>query len=88
MAASKRTILLGDAVRQGLASLDVLPDTNEARLLRNECLSWEQVAKDWVLAPPTPEERERAMKKVIALHVAIARLRRESQRPPRLGEPE
>lgn len=48
----------------------------------------EQVAKDWVTSPPTPEERERAMKKVITLHVVIARLRRESQRPPSFGEPE
>jgi len=88
VAGSKRTILLIDAVKQALASLDVLPDTNEARLLRKECLSWEQVAKDWAHAPPTPEERERAMKKVVALHVAIARLRRESQRPPTREEPE
>ncbi len=71
-----------DAIGKALASLRILPDSQEARVLREECLAWERMAKDWEHSPPTAEERETAMKKVVALHVAISRLRRESQRPP------
>jgi hypothetical protein len=82
VASSKRTALLHDAIRKALASLELLPDNDESRRLWAECVSLERVATDWSQSPPTPEERETAMRKVVALHVAIARVRRESQRPP------
>lgn len=82
MPISKRTALALDAVRLALASLRVMPDSKEARALREACVSWERVVKDWEHSAPTAEDRERAMKRLVALHVAVTKLRRRSESPP------
>lgn len=88
MANSKRTALVSDAIRQALASLAILPNSEEALTLRERCLACQAVANEWSQTPPTPEEREAMMRKVIALHVAITKLRRKSERPKQGGQGE
>jgi hypothetical protein len=70
-----------DAIHQAQATFAVLPDSPEAQDLRERCLAVEATAREWAHAPPTPEEREALMRKVLALHVAITKLRRRSERP-------
>lgn len=71
-----------DAIQQALATFARLPDSPEARALREQCLAVEATAKEWARVPPSVEDREAMMRKVLALHVAITKLRRKSLRPP------
>ncbi len=84
MSRSKRIPTVLDAIGQALASLSRLPETDEARALRDECLACEAIAKEWARSPPTAAEREAMTRRVLALHVSITKLRRRS-RPPREG---
>jgi hypothetical protein len=59
-----------------------LPDSKEVGDLKEQCLAIEDTVKQWARQEPSPEEREALMRKVLALHVAITRLRRRSRPPP------
>lgn len=76
MAHSKRTALVIDAIRLAVDSLAVLPDSEDARELRASCCALRSAVEAWNVAPPSAEEREQTMRKVVALHVAVTKLRR------------
>lgn len=88
MPRSKKTPGVLDAIRQALATFDALPDTPEAWKLRDECLVMEATAREWSRVPPSAEEREAMMRRVLALHIAITKLRRKTDSAPSDGEPE
>lgn len=75
---SKRTPSILDAVQQALAILARLPDTEEARDLREQCRAIEETAREWARTPPTAEDREALLKKVLAIHVLLTKVRRTS----------
>ena len=83
MPRSKRTAVVHNAIKTALASLTVFPDSEEARELRERCLTYQATTSEWTHTAPTPEEREAMMKKVVALHVAVTKLRRKSEAPKR-----
>jgi hypothetical protein len=72
---SKRTSLVLDAIDLALAQLAKMPDSVEVRAWRVKAVAYEADAKDWSLAPPTAEQREAMMKKILGLHVAVTKLR-------------
>jgi hypothetical protein len=74
----ERAPFVQDAIQRALATLATLPDSEEARDLRQQCLAIEQTAKAWAQHPPTPEEREAMTKKVLALHVLVTKVYRSS----------
>jgi acyl-CoA reductase-like NAD-dependent aldehyde dehydrogenase len=79
---SKRTPSVLDAINQALTILARLPDTEEARDLREQCRAIEETAKEWARTPPTAEDREAMMKKVLAIHVLLTKVRRSSAPVP------
>lgn len=84
---TKKTPRVLDAIHQALATFASLPDSPQARELREECLAVEATAREWALAPPSAEDREEMMRKVLALHIAITKLRRSTDPPPGGREP-
>jgi hypothetical protein len=78
---SKRTPHVLDAIHQALATFATLRDSPEAEDLRRECLAIEETAKEWARVPPSPEDRDAMKRKVLAIHVALTRLGRRSERP-------
>jgi hypothetical protein len=78
---SKRAPRVLDAIHQALATFAALPDSTEARNLREQCLAVEATAREWATVPPSPEDRDALMRKVLALHVAITKLRRTMEPP-------
>jgi hypothetical protein len=82
VALSKLTSPALNAIRQALATVSKLPESEEARELRDQCLAHEHIAEQWAREPPTPEEREALMKKVLALHVKVTKVHRSSFPPP------
>lgn len=75
---SKRTNLALGAVDAAVAALASLPESDHTRRLLAEAESCARGIHSWVDRPPTAEEREATMKRVLGLHVAIAALRREA----------
>ena len=69
-------------LRQALVAIATLPDCDDARRLHEQCRNYQALARAWDRTPPTSAEREQMMRDVLALHVAIARLRRKLD-PPR-----
>jgi hypothetical protein len=65
-----------DAIRQALAAVSTLPESQEVSDLRDRCLAYEHIAEQWAREPPAPEEREALMKRVLTLHVLVCRVRR------------
>jgi hypothetical protein len=82
---SKRTPCVLDAIDQAFVTFTRVPNTPEAQELRAQCLAIEATARQWAKVPPSGEEREAMARKVLALHVAITKLRRSS--PPPVGQP-
>jgi hypothetical protein len=79
---SRRTSLVLDALRLALATIATLPNGQEAQGLREQCEACEGVARRWAQVPPTAQEREAVMQRVVSLHVAVARVRRSTLPPP------
>jgi hypothetical protein len=78
VAISNRTAVLRDAARHALAALRILPPSEEAERLLRECIRLEKLSLEWTERAPTDEERGAAMKEVVALHLAVTKLGRES----------
>jgi len=76
---SRRLALARDAIEIVLRRLAVLPASPEVEELRARAESYSREADGWSTSPPTVEERERLMKRVLGLHTAVAKL--ERQRP-------
>lgn len=71
-----------DAIRQALLVVSNLPESDEARQLGDQCLACEHIAERWAQQPPTPDEREALMKKVLSLQIKVTRARRSTFPPP------
>jgi hypothetical protein len=76
MALPSRRLALRDAVDVVLRRLSILPPSQEQ--LRAKAEEFRREADTWQPSMPPVEERERVMKQVLALHVAVARLERDS----------
>jgi hypothetical protein len=70
-----------DAIHQALATFAALPDSPNAHELREQYLAIEVTAREWARVPPSPEDRDLLIRKVLALHVAITKLRRTTGNP-------
>jgi hypothetical protein len=69
------------ALKSILAASDVLarlPDSPELIALKATAAKLQAEAETWPEKPPTYEEREAMMKKVLGLHVAVTKLARTS----------
>jgi hypothetical protein len=73
---SGRTTLALDAVRAAIEALDKLAGTDEQAGLLGEARTCEGLVAAWTDRPPSAEEREELMRRVLALNVAVAKLRR------------
>lgn len=73
---SRRTTLALDAVRAAIAVLEKVQATEERDRLLEEAHTFERKVVAWAANPPNAAEREELMRKVLALNVAVARLRR------------
>jgi hypothetical protein len=62
-------------VLRRLSTLRSSPDVEDLRLKAESHL---QKAQLWPHSKPTPEEREMLMKRVLAIHVAVAKLERQT----------
>jgi hypothetical protein len=82
------TSLLRDALHQALATVSRLPESEEARDLRDQCLAYKHIAEQWVHEPPAPQEREALMRNVLALHIRVVRMHKSTVPPPRDREDE
>lgn len=76
---TRRTVLTLDTLEEAIEQLAGLPDSPEAQslfaqadVLRREMLAWSTDA------PPTPEEREAMMKRVLVVYTAVDQLARRS----------
>jgi hypothetical protein len=72
---ARRTSPVLDAIRQALAVVSSLPESQEVSELRDRCLAYEHIAEQWAREPPAAEEREAMMKRVLTLHVLLCRVR-------------
>jgi hypothetical protein len=72
----KDITLVVDALRVVLTNLNAMADSAESRRLREKAASVMKEAKGWKDVPPSVEQREALMKKVLGLHTAMRRLSR------------
>jgi len=75
--ASRSRRLIRDAVEVVLRRLLALSPSPEVEALRAKAEDYLREAEVWSKSPPTVEARERLMKSVLKLHVAVAELERE-----------
>jgi hypothetical protein len=75
-AISKRTTLALDAVLAAIVVLDGLPDSEERARLQTLARECEDAIRGWCEAAPAPDERESMMRRVLALNVAVTKLKR------------
>lgn len=63
-----------DVIVRRLSALPSSPRVEELRLKAEECL---REVDGWLASPPTAEELNRLMRRVLKLHTDVARLERE-----------
>ena len=80
---SRRVSLIRDAIRIALAAIAALPESTEKQALHARALAHQLELERWDQVPPADEEREKLMKAVLALHVAVTKTRRR----PAPGQP-
>jgi hypothetical protein len=80
--ASKRTALALDALNLVLDTLGRLPHSDDRQRLEGQARACERVVSCWQYYPPTDEDREDLMRRLLDLHMATAQLRRGSEPPP------
>jgi hypothetical protein len=73
---SRRLALVKDAIEIVVRRLSALPASPEVEELRTRAQDYLREADGWSTSPPTVEERERLMKRVLKLHVEVAKLER------------
>ena len=62
-----------DVVERRLSALPPSPETDELRLA---VVGYREEVREWQQAKPTTEQRDKLMKLVLALHVAVAKAER------------
>ena len=70
----KRAPLVAKAIRTATEQLAKMPGSPEVLALKHAVSTIEEEIDGWAIAPPATEQREGMMKKVMELHLAIARL--------------
>jgi hypothetical protein len=70
--ASKSTALALDALTLVLDALARLPHSDERQRLEGEARACERVVNCWQYFPPTDEDREDLMRRLLDLHMATA----------------
>jgi len=85
---SKRTNLAIGAVQSAVAALASLPDSEEKRRLLADAESCTRAIESWPDRPPTGDEREATMKRVLGLHVGVASLERQAAARGIVPDPE
>lgn len=71
---SRATVIVLEAIDLTLKRLALVPDCPEARALLDATRACAKEAEGWRAQPPSVEQREGLMKRVLALHVAANRL--------------
>ena len=71
---TKRTVVALDALEDALAQIAALPESPEAEALLQRGFKLQRVIKDWTTMPPSGEEREAVLRRVLGLHIAASRL--------------
>jgi hypothetical protein len=79
MTVSRRLKFARDAVEAVVGMLTGLPDGRERRRLVDDASECEREIQGWDQRPPTPEQHEEMMKRVLGLHIAAATLARSSR---------
>jgi hypothetical protein len=74
----RRLSLVKDAIEIVVRRVSFLSPSAEVEELRTQAEEYLREAESWKASPPTGEERERLMKHVLKLHVAVAILERRS----------
>ena len=74
---SRELALVRDAVDVVLRRLAKLPAAPEVEELRFRAGDYVQLARGWQSAKPTAEQSETLMKRVLKLHVELAKLERQ-----------
>jgi hypothetical protein len=73
---SNRSSLALDAVHAAIAALSRSADSDEKASLLEDALACEREIQSWPDRPPTAEQREGMMRRILTLNVAVARLPR------------
>ncbi len=77
MSKTNRTVLTLDTLEEALAQLAGLPDSAEAQALRAQGEVLRKEMQAWSAeAPPSAEEREEMMKRVLAVYMGVQKLAR------------
>jgi len=66
-----------EAIRAALERLSKLRPSEPIIVLRQECEVCDATVRSWIGAQPSATERERMMRKLLALHIAITSLTRK-----------
>jgi acyl-CoA reductase-like NAD-dependent aldehyde dehydrogenase len=75
---TKRTSVVLSALQVTLRHLSEIPDSPEADALKRAVADCEREAREWRTTSPTAQQREALMKRVLALHLSVAKLGREA----------
>jgi hypothetical protein len=68
--------LVRDAIEIVVRRLSTLPPSREGEELRAKAEEYLRGAEGWTAATPAAEESERLMRRVLELHIEVARLER------------
>ena len=81
MPSSLRIPVLLDAITSALRAVASVPLCAEMDRFIREAESLRMAVESWQHTPPTPEQREDAMQRVLRLHTSAAKLRRQVASP-------
>jgi hypothetical protein len=71
-------VIVTDAIELVVRRLSTLPPSPRVETLQARAQEFLRVPESWKLTPPTAEDRDRLMKRVLKLHVEVAKLERET----------
>jgi hypothetical protein len=74
----KRVALAVDSIAAVVAALASIPDSDAKQRLISDAHACEREVLEWPQQPPSDEQREALMKRVLSLHIQVADLRRRS----------
>jgi hypothetical protein len=74
---SRQLSLIKDPIDVIFRRLAALPPSPEVEDLCGKAKAYLRMTDDWKASPPTAEERNWLMKRVLELHVQVAKLERE-----------
>jgi hypothetical protein len=70
-------LVVTDAIELVVRRLSTLPPSPKVESLQTKAQEYLRVPEGWNVTPPTAEDRDRLMKRVLRLHVEVAKLERE-----------